>query len=374
MMKLTDWIKRMAFHVAAPEKLKYNLIVGALALVHGLLLILFGVLRILPLALLNVCSITVYVSCLVLIRKRGMIIYVFCATYLEIIIHSFVVTVCIGWQFGFSQYIIALVPFGYYMCYAFLDRKHRYVIATWMGLAACAVFIGCRVLSAQLGPVCELEVSTATEVGIYCFNAVCNFSFLFMVTAIFVVEIQYTADRLQSQNAVLDKLASIDPLTGLYNRRSMQVFLEQAREAEEKEPFCLAMCDIDDFKKVNDTYGHDFGDSVLKKISAIMEQRVGRHGYVCRWGGEEILILINGEPEQACQIAEKIRCDIGSYGFRVRNQSLYCTVTVTIGVARHKTGDTVEATIVHADNNLYHGKRHGKNRVVSLEVQKLENV
>ena len=370
MMKLTDWMRRASFRIAAPEKLKYNLIVGALALVHSLLIILFGVLRILPLALLNVCSVAVYVSCLISIRKRGMVIYVFCATYLEIIIHSFVVTICIGWQFGFPQYIIALVPFGYYMCYAFLDRKRRYVIATWMGLGACAVFIGCRVLSAHLEPLCALEVPRAVEVGVYCFNAVCNFGFLFMVTAIFVVEIQSAADRLQSQNAVLDKLASIDPLTGLYNRRSMQLFLEQAREAEEKEPFCLAMCDIDDFKKVNDTYGHDFGDCVLKKIAAIMEQRVGRHGYVCRWGGEEIPILINGGLENACQIAEKIRCDIGSYGFRVRNQFMYCSVTVTIGVAMHKSGDTVEATIIHADNNLYHGKRHGKNRVVSLEGQK----
>ena len=98
MMKLTDWMRRASFRIAAPEKLKYNLIVGALALVHSLLIILFGVLRILPLALLNVCSVAVYVSCLISIRKRGMVIYVFCATYLEIIIHSFVVTICIGWQ------------------------------------------------------------------------------------------------------------------------------------------------------------------------------------------------------------------------------------------------------------------------------------
>lgn len=371
-MKLTDWIRRAKLCASSPEKLKYYFIIGPIALVRIVLAILFGVLRIPSMALLNVCSVAVYTGCLAALRRSGRLIYVFYVVYFEIIVHSFLATICVGWRFGFSQYIVMLIPFGYYMCYELYDAKKRYRIATLMGVVAFLAFVGCRLLSMGFGAVCQVDLPTGGEAGIYIFNAICNFTFLFMVTAVFIAEIQEAAAKLQDQNAVLDKLASIDPLTGLYNRRCMQVFLEQALEAEREHHFCIVMCDIDDFKKVNDVYGHDFGDNVLKELARIMERRVSGHGFVCRWGGEEILILINDCLEEACQIAERIRLDIGNRGFPAQNRTVYCTVTV--GVARHRIGDTLNSTIIHADNNLYHGKRHGKNRVVSLEVHGYENV
>ncbi|MDE5696056.1 MAG: GGDEF domain-containing protein, partial [Lachnospiraceae bacterium] len=109
---------------------------------------------------------------------------------------------------------------------------------------------------------------------------VCNFVFLFMVTVIFVWDMQRIAVQLRSQNVALDNMTSVDPLTGLYNRRSMQDFFDEALKAEKE--FGLIMCDIDNFKRVNDTYGHDFGDVVLKEIAHIAQQRVSDNGYVGR--------------------------------------------------------------------------------------------
>lgn len=349
-------------HVEISEKFKHTLIISAVMAVHIFLVFLFSCFHILPLILLNIGSVILYIICLIAVRQNKGLLWVFYATYLEIIIQSVTATICIGWQFGFPQYLIALVPFGYYMCHTLIGNRRRYIIATVMGLVAFCSFIGCRILSMYFGSLYDPELPEIIEVAVYIFNAICNFVFLFMVTAIYIIEMQTATNKLRRQNAVLDKLANIDPLTGLYNRRSMQTFFSHAMEAEEK-PFCLIMCDIDDFKVVNDTYGHDMGDNVLKEIAGLIQKRVDKHGYACRWGGEEILLLIDCGIEQSRVIAEAIRQDIQEFHFPVGDENIQCSIT--IGVAMHQKGETIDNTITQADNNLYYGKCHGKNQVVA---------
>ena len=360
---MIDSIKNILKRGAESAKFKYSLIISAIGMVHVCLVALFCVFQILPMVLINIGSVIVYAACLVAIRHDGDMRGVFYATYLEIIIQSFAATICIGWRFGFPQYVIALVPFGYYMCHALLEDKRRYTIATILGLIAFGSFVSCRLLSMYFGALYHLDIPEAIEVGIYIFNTLCNFGFLFMVTAIFLVEMELATNQLQKQNEMLDTLASIDPLTGLYNRRSMHSFLNSAQESQGEAPFCLVMCDIDDFKKVNDTYGHDAGDNVLKEVARIIQKHVGQYGRACRWGGEEMLLIVHGDMELARRIAEEIRQEVSSFAFRVKDQTICCSIT--IGVALHQGGNTIDHTITHADNNLYYGKRNGKNRVVS---------
>ncbi|MCM1155695.1 MAG: GGDEF domain-containing protein [Roseburia sp.] len=343
------------------ESFRYKLIIYAITSVHVVLVLLFSLLRIWPMILFNIGSVATYLYCVHIIKSRGSMIKVFYVTYVEIIVHSFVATICIGWRFGFPQYIIGLIPFGYYMCYTLMNDSRKYFIATVLSIAAFFAFIGCRSISMYAGSIYELEVSAGAELAIYIFNTICNFGFLLLVTFVFVMEMHEATSKLRSQNAILDKLASIDPLTGLYNRRSMQVFLNHALEAEED--FCLVMCDIDNFKKVNDTYGHDFGDVVLKDIAKIVQQQVKDHGHVCRWGGEEILILSNDRLDHTCDIAESIRRNVEHHLFCFQDKFIHCSLT--LGIAAHRIGNTVEDTITHADSRLYYGKQHGKNRVVS---------
>lgn len=348
-------------HGAESARYKYSLIISTIGMVHVCLVILFGCLRILPLVVLNIGSVLLYIACLLAVRYGRELRGVFYAIYLEIIVQSFAATLCIGWRYGFPQYVIALVPFGYYMCHTLIENKRKYIIATILGLVAFGSFVSCRMLSMYYGALYQLDVSEGVELGVYIFNTFCNFGFLFLVTAIFLVEMQEATNQLQRQNEVLDRMASIDPLTGLYNRRSMQSFLNQALDGGK--PFCLIMCDIDDFKKVNDTYGHDIGDTVLREIAQMIQKQVENRGRACRWGGEEMLLFIDSNLEQAHQIAENICREVNEFHFHFRDQEIRCSIT--IGIALHQEGDTIDHTITHADNNLYYGKHNGKNRVVS---------
>lgn len=360
-MKTIPDIRRYLEKKLETPSFKYSLITYCITAVHVILFVLFFFLHVIPLVLFNIGSVSIYLYCARILRNGESPIKVFYLTYLEIIAYSFVATICVGWRFGFSQYIIGLIPFGYYMCYTLIRDSRKYFIATMLGLFAFFCFIGCRMLSLYTGAFYDLELTAVGELMIYIFNSICNFTFLLMVSLIFIMEMQVATNKLSSQNAILDKLASIDPLTGLYNRRSMQVFLNHALESGET--FCLVMCDIDNFKKVNDTYGHDSGDIVLKEISKIIQQQIKEHGCVCRWGGEEILILSNAPLDYTCQIAQNIRRNVENHIFYFNEKIVHCSLT--LGIALHKPGESVENTIMHADSRLYYGKQNGKNRVVS---------
>lgn len=342
------------------DKQKYSAIIYSVALVHFFLAFIFGYSKVFPLLVFNVLSVLTYLSCTLLIR-REIFLPVYWITYLEIILHSFVSTICIGWQFGFAQYIIALTPVGFYICYTMNTKRRKMLIATASALCATASFLICKLLSFFTTPIYRLQILSA-ELPLYIFNSICTFIFLILFSLIFISEMKLSSTQLKHQNAILEKLASTDPLTGLYNRRSMDVFLHQALESASG--FSLVMCDIDNFKKINDTYGHDFGDIVLREVAAITTQQVGSSGYVCRWGGEEILILISSSAkEKAGRIAENIRRNVANHVFELNNRWIHCTLT--LGISAYREGDTVEETITNADYNLYQGKRKGKNTVVA---------
>ncbi|MCD7725989.1 MAG: GGDEF domain-containing protein [Clostridiales bacterium] len=341
------------------DRQKYSLMIYSVALVHFFLVCQFGYLHVRPLFIFNIFSVLIYLASTILIRREKFL-QVYYITYSEIVIHSFVATICVGWQYGFAQYLIAMIPIGFYMCYTMNTQRRKMMIAIGSALFAVLAFLSCKLLSFYLEPVYDLQRDTL-ELAMYIFNSVCTFLFLILFSLIFVFEIRQSNIKLRHQNAILDKLASTDPLTGLYNRRSMNVFLTQALESQSD--FSIIMCDIDDFKKINDSYGHDFGDIVLKEIAQIILNQVKDSGYVCRWGGEEILILVASPTmEKVSRIAEDIRRNVANHVFPFESKWIRCTLT--LGVASHASHETVEETITKADYNLYVGKRNGKNVVV----------
>lgn len=358
-----DNIKQLFASAIQTDKFKYKLIIYAITMVHITLVCIFTALRVWALVVFNIGSVITYLRCVYIIKYdyEKELIKIFYITYLEIILHSLISSIFVGWQFGFTQYIIGLIPFGYYMCVTLIQDKKKYYIPTILGLIALFSYIFCRMISLFAGSLYQLDVSLGVEFAIYVYNTLCNFGFLFLVTFVFILDMQAAANILRTQNVALDNMASIDPLTGLHNRRSMQDFFNEAIEKEED--FSLIMCDIDNFKKVNDTYGHDFGDIVLKEIAHIISQQVSENGHVCRWGGEEILILCSVKLNKTCEIAESIRCHVENHAFSLHGKSIHCSLT--LGVATHRPGNTVEDTITHADRRLYYGKHNGKNRVVS---------
>jgi len=171
-------------------------------------------------------------------------------------------------------------------------------------------------------------------------------------------------ERLKAELDRYKEMAIIDELTGVFNRRGIMELLkrEVARSERFKLPLSIAMVDIDDFKKVNDTFGHVTGDKVLKAVATIMKSVIRKIDMIGRYGGEEFLVIFPNTPGDNAKIAaEKLRREVESHKFKYKDREF--KVTISVGVAEYKDGDTVETLIAKADEALYRAKEAGKNRV-----------
>ncbi|OIQ49775.1 Response regulator PleD [Pseudodesulfovibrio hydrargyri] len=166
--------------------------------------------------------------------------------------------------------------------------------------------------------------------------------------------------------------ADFDPLlTELHNRRSMETYLKGAVEefARSGTSLSLMMIDVDHFKKVNDTYGHQAGDDVLRALAGIVTTHAVQYaGFAARYGGEELILAVQDmDLSQTAVKAEALRADVENYDFRVRTnghlENTPINFTVSVGVARLKVGWTPGELIGAADAALYQAKNTGRNRV-----------
>lgn len=166
----------------------------------------------------------------------------------------------------------------------------------------------------------------------------------------------------------LEKIAKTDPLTQLPNRRAVleQIEYETARFKRNAEPFTIVISDIDDFKAINDTYGHDAGDKVLTTLSNLMKNTIRKQDICARWGGEEFLFLFPGTDKKGGKtISEKIRKDIEKEKIEYKGSSL--SITMTFGICTFSKELTIDECITRADKSLYEGKKLGKNRIVQYK-------
>lgn len=163
----------------------------------------------------------------------------------------------------------------------------------------------------------------------------------------------------------ITELVGTDPLTGLYNRRSGGQALENMHLSCQKNggTFVLAIGDIDNFKNVNDTFGHPCGDAVLKQLAEIFKQHMKKKGFIFRWGGEEFLFLYEkADKEKARSYLEELRRQIETEQMIYQENSLQ--VTMTFGAKEYEKDMGTSAIIQKADENLYYGKNQGKNQVI----------
>jgi diguanylate cyclase (GGDEF)-like protein len=174
---------------------------------------------------------------------------------------------------------------------------------------------------------------------------------------------------LKSYYEVLKTEAVCDRLTGCLNRRSIECILmgEHEKFVSTKIPLSLFLADIDYFKRINDTYGHSAGDNVLKNISALFKQGLRRSDCLCRWGGEEFLILLRGTfINDAIQIAERLRESVERHIFQPFIGRGF--VTVSFGGCGLPPFNDISTLIEMADSALYAAKNNGRNRVNICEV------
>lgn len=167
------------------------------------------------------------------------------------------------------------------------------------------------------------------------------------------------------QDISAQKSADIEVLTGLYNRRYMLSKLQEEynRSVRSEHPFSLIMTDIDYFKKINDDYGHDCGDEVLRGVSNVIKTAVRSLDVVCRWGGEEFLILLpDTDIESARQLADRIRILVSEEVFQYERKTF--KLTMTFGVSTYSHDLNIKEIIKNADRALYRGKDLGRNIVI----------
>jgi diguanylate cyclase (GGDEF)-like protein len=164
----------------------------------------------------------------------------------------------------------------------------------------------------------------------------------------------------------LEDAASIDSLTGCYNRREMDRKLDElfsfCRRYEKD--FSLIMFDIDHFKAINDTYGHDAGDEILKEISSRIKRIIRTEDNIFRYGGEEfVVILPETDEKSAAMLANRLRTEISDLPFIINDNSVF--VTASFGVSSFYDAKTPKELVKNTDNLLYRAKNTGRNRVVS---------
>lgn len=163
----------------------------------------------------------------------------------------------------------------------------------------------------------------------------------------------------------LEISSTTDPLTELYNRRYMlrKIDLERERFKRSTKPFSIIITDIDHFKEINDTYGHDCGDYVLKELAILMKNLLRKVDFIARWGGEEFLMLLTEtDVSEALIMAERLRNQIASHTFFFHEHAL--KVTMTFGISEYQDEPTMEDAFKRADRGLYQGKNNGRNQCV----------
>lgn len=261
-----------------------------------------------------------------------------------------------GWNIGVQHFLMVLL-----ILYFFSSYK-QYALKIFYAVFLCALRILLFYIYHYREPMWPL--STREENIMQIINTITIFACISVIAFIFSRDSQMLEGKLIDYNAMLEKQANTDTLTGLYNRRKAIEYMENmTKEKADHSVFSLCICDIDFFKKVNDNYGHDIGDEVLKGISQIFMEETKRDGFAARWGGEEFLLLFprcNGD--NACMKIEQIRKKIKA--MKVKKDNLEIGVTMTFGIAEYDYINGLNATIKEADEKLYLGKERGRDIII----------
>ncbi|PWI32616.1 diguanylate cyclase [Vibrio albus] len=181
-----------------------------------------------------------------------------------------------------------------------------------------------------------------------------SISILVAVIVIFIAQFSF-----RGYQARLERMATTDKLTGTYNRQAFDDIVNKCFKdtAQSGAPCSIALLDVDHFKSVNDSYGHQIGDHVLQRVAHECQRRLTDSGFVCRWGGEEFIILLpRYDAKQAEKVLEELRQSI-------EQQHMKPKVSVSIGVAERIANENIDTLIHRADTAMYQAKEHGRNQV-----------
>lgn len=344
-------------------KMKMQIVVIIIGIFEALLTSFFYINGIIPMTIFHaMLSLFCFVVLLNILNKGKYGIAMITSIFM-VVVNTFTTTLSIGSGIGFELFLFAAVAACFYLSFVIEAFQKREAIPVIISLFLMGCYIFIVIMMKFVDPMYKLKTPGWYNV-IYIFNCIISFTIIIIFNVLFVWEIKARNNLLSNKNIQLDEMAHKDPLTHLLNRRSMNDYLQRSIETLKitGKRFCLILCDIDDFKHVNDTYGHDAGDAVLVEVANIISSTVRENDVVCRWGGEEILILISDPIETASICAERIRKKLEGNITKFGNTDI--RVTMTFGISESIPGYRIEQLIQQADDKLYTGKKSGKNCVV----------
>ena len=337
------------------EQVKF-LIISKIAyfalIVHALLIPLFAHVGAITLALVNILSVVAWGSGIFLIKQglTSLALRVFC---LEVLIHAVVVCATLGLDLGFQFYlwtISCILMIDYQLS---LKRAALYSLLMITTFALLYIFfndVPYQYTYPQLIP--YIHLTNIIIAG------------LPMVYAIGLIR-----EITLSQRIELTEMASRDPLTKLYNRRfAKKLILATYRKSiEAEQSLCLVMADIDHFKQINDTYGHDKGDTILVNITQAICEFLNETDIAVRWGGEEFLLLLdNTDEHHGLQKIEALREHIATLDAHQELPNL--SVTMSFGLIEWQPLASLESMLQQADAALYDSKDAGRNTTTVVKA------
>lgn len=341
---------------------KLSLTLRETGLLHLIFSILFFVFGNRDLGLYNAIVCVMYFAFTFLIKKEKYLL-IMILTVAEVILHGFVTTFIVGLNSGFVfYYFVMLCAASYFVLTWDIYKKKEINTSVYAGVLLIATVIA-YLISVNFEPSQPLlkgQLMTFSILNIFMSFAAITEFLIFLQW-----DVTHNSNTLTSKNSELDEMANRDTLTKLYNRRFMNQKLDEKLNdlINEGKIFGIIMCDIDNFKRVNDTYGHDVGDDVLVMVADALKKSTRDDDFVSRWGGEEFLIVINGNKRITIDVAERMRKLISETP--VVSGKSEINITMTFGVSESIPGYNIDKLIEIADENLYKGKTNGKNRVVS---------
>lgn len=383
--------KRSIFKIEARSS--FHIMCYAAGLMHLTFLVTFACFQLYMMMLINVFSVLIYVVSGTYTMKRnieghalGWIIVFFT----EIMLHAVIATVIQGTEVFFFLYPLMAFPlYGYYL-FIYSDRDTFIKSAVAFGMITFFTLMITLVMVENVGTLYAVtgmhELSRPEIIVLRSINITFTLIMVVAFVLMFYLEVSSLLDKLKSTNEKLNYIATHDALTGLSNRHSLWKYFDELEASGES--YCIVMGDLDDFKKINDTYGHDCGDVVLKSVASIIIENTKDNELACRWGGEEMLIVMRGSHEDCFARISVIKSEI-SY-LNITSEGRPVKVTMTFGFADSSEEETaleelsaavsseggaaahtktphhiaIDSLISMVDKRLYVGKRSGKNVIV----------
>lgn len=261
-----------------------------------------------------------------------------------------------GWKSGVQNYLFLLILLYFFASYGKNVRKwlFAFIALAYRIVLYYVYFNAVPLMSLPDKTINVIQIATTTSI----------FIGIALTAYTFSSGVGELEGKLVKYNDSLKIQANTDQLTGLFNRRRAIEYLNELIHNTQEGTFSLCIGDIDFFKKVNDVYGHNAGDEVLKAISHKMEEGLRKETFIARWGGEEFLIVFPGvNGDEAWSGLERLRKNIEKSPIKIANGQ-EISITMTFGLTEYDFGSDIDTSIKDADEKLYQGKESGRNKVV----------